>query len=76
MPRGRIEKVKKEVEECTEESKLMEKIKSDFVERREIAMISLEEGNLARTEQTELHNDPMEDKKPKICSTCVSAKVI
>lgn len=76
MPRGRIEKAKKEVEECNEESKLMEKIKSDFVERKETAMISLEEGNLARTEQAELPNDPIEDKKPKICSTCIYAKVI
>jgi len=76
MPKGRVEKIKKEVEECTEESKLIEKVKSDFVERREVAMISLEEGSLARIEQTELHNGPMEDKKPKICSTCVTAKVV
>jgi len=76
MPKVRVEKTKKEVEECTEESKLMEKVKSDFVERREFAMISLEEGSLARVEQTELHNGSMEDKKPKICSTCVTAKVV
>jgi hypothetical protein len=76
MPRGRIEKAKKEVEECNEESKLIEKIKSDFIERKETAMISLEEGNLARTGHTEFPNDPIEDKKPKICSTCIYAKVL
>lgn len=53
------------------------KIKSDFVERTEKAVVLLDEGNLARVEQEELpFNGPLKTKKPKICSTCVYAKVI
>lgn len=75
MPKNRIVKDKREVEECNEETKLLEKIKNDFIQRKETAMISLEEGNLARLGKVEIPNEPTESKKPKICSTCLYAKV-
>jgi len=76
MPRKQIKKPNREVEEFTEESKLAGKIKDDFVKRKETEMMSLEEGNLTRTGQNEFSNDPIEDKRPKICSTCIYAKVL
>lgn len=54
---------------------MFNKIKTDFVDRKETAMISLEEGNLIRTEKYEATSESIEDKKPKICSTCIYAKV-
>jgi hypothetical protein len=53
------------------------KIKNDFVKRTEKAIVLLEEGNLARVEQEDvIFNGPLRRKRPKICSTCVYAKVL
>ena len=80
MPKEEIiEKKKKqseEVQEYDEEARVLLKIKSDFVERSEKNVVLLEEGNLARVEQGNvLFTGPSRDKKPKVCSTCVYAKV-
>lgn len=53
------------------------KIKVDFVERKEKAMISLEEGNLSRADQPlNPINISLNNRKYKICASCVYAKVI
>jgi len=72
-------KILKLMKECKSILSLRpQKIKIDFVERAEKAMISLEEGNLARIEQGPIANENdkvSNEKRHKICTTCVYAKV-
>ncbi len=70
----RRKKPSQEVQEYDEETRTMLKIKGDFVDRTEKNTVLLEEGNLARIEQGN-HAGPSREKKPKVCSTCVYAKV-
>jgi len=69
-------KANDEVNEFNEEEKLLRKIKDDFVERNEKNIVLLEEGNLARVEQGSMSfTSPPKERKAKVCSTCVYAKV-